>query len=68
MEAIDSILSSDQAADFLGISMKTLYRRIEDGTVPYTRIAGLYFFDRSQLAKMEKGRRRPGRKPQQVTQ
>lgn len=68
METSDNFLPSDKAADYLGISLKTLYRRIEEGTIPYNRVARLYLFDRNQLAQLEKGPRRPGRKPQQASE
>lgn len=32
----------DQVAALVGLSRATIYRRIEDGTIPAVRIGGLY--------------------------
>lgn len=47
-------LSVNQAADYLGFSKETIYRRLHDGSIPSHRIGKLHRFDRDELDKWVK--------------
>lgn len=53
-------------ADLLGMSVKGVYKWIEDGTVPAYKLGGKWFLVRDELLDaLRKGASQPGEPPQQ---
>jgi len=49
MDNRSNYLKIDEAARFLGVSTRWVYRRIWSGELPASKIGGLYFIDRDRL-------------------
>ncbi len=49
MKESERYLNSKQAAKFLNVHVKTLLRFAAEGTIPYTKPRGRYYFAKSQL-------------------
>lgn len=49
MKESERYLNSKQAAKFLNVHVKTLLRSAAEGTIPYTKPRGRYYFAKSQL-------------------
>ncbi len=59
-------LSPDEVAELLGLSLRTVMRRIDDGTIPAVKVGRLWRVQRADLDRAlaaEPVRRRPGRRP-----
>lgn len=61
------LLKITEAAQFLGVARRTVYRRIWSGELPASKVGGLYFIRRADLeALLEKGRHPTPKKPPQA--
>lgn len=49
MASGEDFLNSKRAADMLGVHPKTLIRYAMDGSIPYTKPKGRYYFAKSKL-------------------
>ena len=54
---IDRLLSVKEAAARLGASIRTVYRRLKDGSLPSTKIGGLRRILESDLEEFIRSRR-----------
>lgn len=45
----EKYLNTRQAAEFLGVSVRTLRRYVASCSIPYTKPMGRYYFARSKL-------------------
>lgn len=50
-EIIKDRLDATEAACLLGVSKKTLYNRVNDGTIPHTRVGDNISFSKKELCK-----------------
>ena len=59
------MLNVAAVADLLGMSVKGVYKWIEDGTVPAYKLGGKWFLVRDELPDaLRKGASQPGEPPQ----
>lgn len=49
------VLTSSEAAQFLKVSQKSLYRWLRNGEIPHQKVGGQYRFLKSELARWLKG-------------
>lgn len=49
MDKAEKYMSTKQAAEFIGVHVKTLRRYVKDCSIPYTKPKGRYYFAKSQL-------------------
>lgn len=49
-------LTTDEAAKFLRISIRTLYSYIKAGKIPYSKPSGIYYFKKSNLQAFMDGK------------
>lgn len=52
----DENLTTEDAAKFLHISIRTLYSYIKDGKIPYSKPSGIYYFKKSNLQAFMDGK------------
>lgn len=45
----DSVMSSKQCAEYLGISQGALRKRVHDGTIPYNKKGRLLYFSKIEV-------------------
>jgi len=50
-EIIKDRLDATEAAALLGVSKKTLYNRVNDGSIPHTRVGDNISFSKKELCK-----------------
>lgn len=50
-EIIQDRLDATEAAALLGVSKKTLYNRVNDGSIPHTRVGDNISFSKKELCK-----------------
>ena len=51
----EKIMNTQQAAEYLGISLRTVYRLIKNGEIPAKRVGGQWRLARSSLDKFIRG-------------
>lgn len=51
----DEVLKAQQAADYLKVCLKTLYKLVKENRIKYTRAGNRYRFLKSELDKYLRG-------------
>ena len=59
--AADGLMTVDAARRFLGVSRSTLYKLMEDGTVPYVQLRGVRRIPKAALIDLIVANMRSGR-------
>lgn len=54
-EATAEILTVDEAADFLKLSKRSVYRLLKEGKIPGTKVMHKWRFERQQLTEWIRG-------------